>query len=158
MRRPKAKPTWAVSKPDKHGWATVEGVHATRGAGERLRVRVVDGEVRELHLLDNGEPITGTRLRSLQLATIALMVETLGNLAEKPKPARLKSRPERGYGEEHYASVAEIYKRAIAEGRPPIAAVAAEVGVPRSTAARWVKVARHNYDFLKRTSRGKKRA
>lgn len=48
----------------------------------------------------------------------------------------------RGYPDEFYVSVADVYRDALRHGGRPIAAVVAETGVSRSKAARWVKEAR----------------
>jgi len=156
VRRREVKPVWSVAPPDADGWTEVEGYPLTGAAQERLRVRVVDGDIRELHVRDNGEPITGTRLRALQPGTIALMVETLGAFGEQPKAPWPTSPPERGHGDDHYERVAATYRRAIAEGHPPVAQLVAEARVPRSTAARWVKEARRR-GMLKPTRQGQKR-
>ena len=104
-------------------------------------------EVHELHLLDNGEPLTAERLRAYNLATIGWMIDATvlikEQAGERPRRHRKLQPPtSRGYDDAFYERVTHTYRAALAEGKRPITAIAAEAGVPRSTAARWVKEAR----------------
>jgi hypothetical protein len=62
--------------------------------------------------------------------------------AAERSSARLTPPSGRGYPDEFYERVAATYRDALRRGGRPVAAVAAEANVPRSTAARWVKEAR----------------
>jgi transposase-like protein len=104
-------------------------------------------EIHELHLLDNGQPITAERLRAFNLGTIGQMINGAALLSERigaqSRPSRtLKAPASRGYDDAFYQRVADAYRAALARGPKPVAAIAAEAGVPRSTAGRWVKEAR----------------
>jgi hypothetical protein len=58
------------------------------------------------------------------------------------RSAKLRAPSRRGYPDDFYERVAETYRNALRDLRRPVNAVADEAGVPRSTAARWVKEAR----------------
>lgn len=169
-------------RPNTDGWIDVDGTRIPGGTTERVRVRVeLDAsgryEIRELHFLDLGEPISARRLRALNLGTLAQMVAAAALItgAEKQKSLAgaltfagalsanlisqvqpLTSPPQRGYGDEFYERVAARYQAALTQRERPVAAIAAEAGVPRSTAARWAKEARKR-GFLGGTSQGKAR-
>jgi hypothetical protein len=138
-------------EPDAEGWWSVERI-AFDGTRDHARVRMEPDhagrlEVRELHLLDNGEPITAQRLRAYSLGTVAQMIGAIVRIDEargqQPKRRRaLKPPASRGYDDAFYERVAFAYRAALAQQEKPVAAIAAEAGVPRSTAARWVKEAR----------------
>jgi hypothetical protein len=70
----------------------------------------------------------------------------------------LRALPQRGYPDDHYAQVADSYNRALRRGESghskPVEMIAAEFGVPRTTAARWVGEARRR-GFLPRAQPGK---
>lgn len=72
--------------------------------------------------------------------------------------ARAPSRPSRGYSDDFYEQVAEVYRDAYRSGggRAPVMAVAANWNVPRSTAARWVKESRRRGKLGSAPARGKK--
>lgn len=59
------------------------------------------------------------------------------------------------YSREHFENVADIYREALAEGRPPTQAVATRFGVSASAAAKWVATARYTWGLLPRTSKGR---
>jgi hypothetical protein len=179
------------------GWVVVEGGDA------RVVVRVHPDEsnryrVRELHLLDTGEPITAEHLRALRVAAVEQLLNLPEERAEidkrltrrrsvdlesvikafaevgQPRTVYGKSSTTwevkastsgsvtpglrvpavRGYDDGFYEQVAEAYRRAIRAHRSPVMAIAAEAGVPRTTAARWVKVARGK-GKLPKTNQGK---
>jgi hypothetical protein len=162
--------------PDADGWASAEWIWAT-GERERVKARIVDGELRELHVLDTGRPVTGTRLRALPWGSLELALQasvalkgtpragkvyertghafagTLAAAAVSLQPVPLK-KPERGYGDEFYKGVAATYRRALIDNRRPVVAVAEQANVPRSTAGRWVKEARRR-NLLGKTKPGK---
>jgi hypothetical protein len=138
--------TWAWDpRPDADGWIDLERVWHPQGLErEHIRVRVVPDEtgrlgLRELHFLDIGEPITAKRLRALRLGALELMVTMP---VESSGASKLKPPAGRGYPDEFYERVAAAYRVAAARTGRPVRAIAAEAGVPRSTAARWVKEAR----------------
>jgi len=161
MPRQQEAAAWTTGAlPDADGWMDVERhpsgqvKHGSGRAVERARVRVLPDargrlEVRELHLLDLGQPITAERLRAFNLGTIGQMIAMQAIVAEQSgaKPARsrsLKPPASRGYSNDFYERVADSYRSALlVTGRRPVVAIANEAGVPRSTAARWVKEARH---------------
>lgn len=60
----------------------------------------------------------------------------------------------RDLGDDHYREVAEVYARAVQDGRPPTAAVADHFTVQKSSAAKKVARARER-GFLPKTSRGR---
>ncbi len=157
------------------GWVRVE--YARAAGRERLLAHVRPDEggmlrVRDLTLLDVGEPVTVERLRAVRLGTIERLVNHPAHRAailqrfDSGEPLDLEAasrrftaattragrrrrstpavleRPVRGYGDEHYEAVAAAYVDAEALGEPPVLAVAAHWGVPRPTAGRWVKEAR----------------
>jgi hypothetical protein len=70
----------------------------------------------------------------------------------------VRALPQRGYPDDHYAQVADAYRRAFRRGesghRKPVEIIAAEFGVPRTTAARWVGEARRR-GFLPPAQPGK---
>jgi hypothetical protein len=140
------------TQPDADGWWSVERIRLDNQR-DHARVRMQPDhagrlEVHELHLLDNGQPITAERLRAFNLGTIGQMIDASvlisEQLEELPKRRRALETPtSRGYDDAFYERVAGAYRAALARGdRKPVAAIAAEAGVPRSTAARWVKEAR----------------
>lgn len=65
-------------------------------------------------------------------------------VSEQPTPDSTTLSPpkSRGYPDEFYERVRDTYRDAFRRDVRPVAAVATEAGVPRSTAARWVKEAR----------------
>jgi hypothetical protein len=66
----------------------------------------------------------------------------LAELLQEQQPS-LAPPAKRGYPDEFYAEVAEAYRAAVRRGdRAPVTVIANDTGVPRSTAARWVKEAR----------------
>jgi transposase-like protein len=142
--------TYAIDGPNADGWWNVER-NAVDGGRDHARVRMqtdADGwlEIHELHLLDNGESITAERLRAFNLGTVGQMINGAALIDERrdeqPKRSRtLKAPSSRGYDNAFYEQVANAYRAALARPKP-IAALAVEAGVPRSTAARWVKEAR----------------
>ena len=68
----------------------------------------------------------------------------------------LKAPGQRGYSDDFYEQVAETYRNAIRSKRGrPVMAIAAEAGVPRSTAARWVKEARRRHKLGAAPATGK---
>jgi hypothetical protein len=71
----------------------------------------------------------------------------------------LRAPSTRGYSDAFYEQVAEAYRRALRAGgsghSKPIAAIAAEADVPRSTAARWVKEARRRHKLGDAPATGK---
>jgi hypothetical protein len=126
--------------------------------------------IRELHLLDDGAAITAARLRALTLATFERFLdlpevrEALTTSLERPaafdlealglrpvtrvsgggvvviqESAALAAPARRGYPDEFYERVAETYRT---NPKRPVVAIAVAAGVPRTTAARWVKEAR----------------
>jgi hypothetical protein len=159
----------------KGGWATLE--QDKQAGGERVLVRLepdADGRlrIRELHLLDTGEPVTAERLRAVRVSGLETILNLPAERAAidaalkraktpdleaaagpfKPLVAEAERtyylgdhlRYKHGYPPEWYEGVAAVYRRELNSDRRarPIAAIAAEAGVPRSTAARWVKEAR----------------
>jgi hypothetical protein len=74
-------------------------------------------------------------------ATVTALAPTV-TIGEPVAPPRLKPPAGRGYPDEFYERVAGAYRDAIRQGSRPIVTIANEAGVPRSTAARWVKEAR----------------
>jgi hypothetical protein len=123
--------------------------------------------VRELYVRDTGQPITADRLRAIRVGAIEAMLSipeyqtAIGsryNLRDRidlereakkyattygaPPRQPLKSPSGRGYPDEFYERVAAAYRGALARRARPVASIAVEAGVPRSTAARWVKEAR----------------
>lgn len=79
-------------------------------------------------------------------------------LIRKPAPpATTLSVPDgRGYSDAFYEQVADVYRRAFRQDRPPVEAVRSEANVPRSTAARWVKEARRRGLLAPAPAPGKK--
>lgn len=61
-------------------------------------------------------------------------------------------------GKAHFEEVARVYEDAHQRGDAPTTAVADHFDKPYSTAARWVSRARHEYDLLPKTGRGKARS
>jgi len=162
-RRPNYSTTYSVNPvADAEGWMDVEGIDMLTGAKERARLRVQpdqDGrlEIRELHLLDVGQAITPGRLRSLNIGFLGQMIAASALLTDQTaKPPKLSPSGQRGYGDDFYKAVAANYQAAIVGRRRPVLAIAESAGVPRSTAARWVKEARRR-GFLGETSPGKAR-
>jgi hypothetical protein len=165
-RRPRAQIVWEMDpRPDDDGWVEVEGTDMSSGRREHARVRVQPDDagrlaIRELHLLDVGEPITAQRLRTFTLGTVGQMIDAAAivreQTGEQPRRRRpLKPPAGRGYPDEFYEHVAARYRAAQAmQGVRPVMAIAKEAGVPRSTAARWVKEARRR-EKLGKTKRGR---
>jgi hypothetical protein len=140
--------TWLWDpRPDADGWVELERRLHPQGL-ERIRVRVQPDEnglleLRELHFLDLGEPITARRLRALRLGALDLMVSAAAATSgPKPQSDTLAPPSSRGYSDEFYDHVADVYRAALARDARPVVSIMAEAGVPRSTAARWVKEAR----------------
>jgi transposase-like protein len=137
---------WSVAPVDEDGWVEVERISPGRNEPARVRVRPDEEgrlEVREVHLLDTGAPITTARLRAFNLATLEMMIEASTILGSSPGRRRALRAPKgRGYGDAFYERVADSYRRALGRGARPVIAIAEEAGVPRSTASRWVKEAR----------------
>jgi hypothetical protein len=72
-----------------------------------------------------------------------------GSEAARTSPGTELSPPSgRGYPDDFYERVANAYRNALRRGLRPVAAIAAEANVPRSTAARWVKEARRRPGLL----------
>ena len=57
-------------------------------------------------------------------------------------PPKLERPPRNRLADDFYREVAFAYRWAVAAGRPPLEALAAESGIPRGTIARWVATAR----------------
>jgi hypothetical protein len=150
MKRPLLSHYGIDGQPDADGWWDVERF-ALDGSRDHARVRMQPDEhgrleIHELHLLDNGQPITADRLRAYNLGTIGRMIDAsalINEQSNQPKRRRsLRAPTSRGYDDAFYERVADAYRAALARGARPVAAIAAEAGVPRSTAARGVNVAR----------------
>ena len=59
------------------------------------------------------------------------------------------------YGDDHWTSVADVYRAAWVNGDPPTLAVADHWHVSKSTAAKWVAKARNEFHLLPATDKGK---
>jgi len=66
---------------------------------------------------------------------------------DRPGPSHL--------GKDHFEKVALVYRDAYARGESPTLAVAGHFHVARSTAGRWVSIARNEHRLLPKTHRGK---
>lgn len=75
--------------------------------------------------------------------------EVIQQLASEPRRGGRK-----GYGDDHYATVAEVYATAWADGVHPTKAVAEHWLIAKTTAAKWVSRAR-DLGFLEPTTRGR---
>lgn len=102
-------------------------------------------------------PLTPARLRGIRWAevlntvldqvTVAAEVHeggfTLLPLAEPPGGASIRNKPRRRtLNDDHYREVAERYREALEDHRPPVVAVADEMHASRNTAKGWVQEAR----------------
>jgi hypothetical protein len=161
-----------ILAPSRQGAATrflvPQQFTATGGSadvGVKLAVEVDDHGVArctamELRQLDNGEPITGSTLRKLPsptrlmrdaLAVVAAEVAALSDGGARADVGghatafeRDVRRPRRGspLSDEELDRVAKVYRAALDHGEPATQAVADELHLARSTAARWVGKAR----------------
>lgn len=126
-----------------------------------LLVRKVDGVHQvlglELHppLGEDGTLRHGLRIRDVVLTDEAKRALPLARLREVAveylggKPgraframARVEREPGKAWSDDHFAAVAEVYRRAVDAGRPPLKEIQDEWGVRRAAAAKWVKRAR----------------
>src|SRR5215831_19175864 len=127
------------ARPDADGWLELQMRRGARVV-ERARVRLVrdaEGrhEVRELHLLDVGKPITPERLRAFRLGELGAMVDARAALDESGGRQPRRTRPLKpptggGYGDEFYEQVATSYRAANATGARarPVMTIAQEAG------------------------------
>jgi hypothetical protein len=122
-----------------------------------------------------GKPITASLLRSLPVGTLIDLARKMRADADqhgaRNEPADLERRAQlrhkellrrrseggrpRDWGPEHFAEVASIYLLALESGEKPTQSVARHFKVERSTAAKWVARARHEYGLLAPTARGR---
>ncbi len=119
-----------------------------------LRVRQVDG----------GPPVTGEALRRIPVSeVIRVALEDLIERAEEIAPQTWESAPigpppehvaRHGPTDEALRHVAAIYRFTYALGESPTKGVQDRLGLPRSTAGRWVALARER-GFLGPTSAGR---
>ena len=114
---------------------------------ERLRGVTLAGFERMLNVAAVREALTAAldRPASLDAEAAAAAFQPVTRAIESaPIVIREQGEPlrapgSRGYPDDFYRRVAASYNRA---SRRPVVAVATEAGVPRTTAARWVKEAR----------------
>jgi hypothetical protein len=107
----------------------------TKLATDQVALRLVsdeDGSVRAVSAHPPEDLAVGEERR------VEIAGEVDANFARQTKSPRRRG-PLR---EEDLKRVAEVYRGAIARGRPPTKTVAGELGVARSTAGRWVAEAR----------------
>jgi hypothetical protein len=103
---------------------------------EREAIEARLNERREGNVLPTWAAQIQDFLRDFRLPTFREAEATPG------PPANLTAPDRRGYPDDFYERVAQTYRDALRRGGRPVAAVMTEAGVPRSTAARWVKEAR----------------
>lgn len=109
-------------------------------------------------------PITTSMIRSLpfgQIFDYARGIQRRGSeqvAVEHGLDDSFAARWDRGerprLGVDHYRKVADVYRLAFAEGRPPTKTVAEHFQVSTSTAGSWVSRARNKYGLLGETSSG----
>jgi hypothetical protein len=140
------------------------GVDDPRYPKCELEIRVVDGKPICVGLRLEEEELTRTVLR--KLPPLVLLVRQAAAAVERdehPHPAkpvppqtvtradyskRYDAYPKHAYrpgqriDDQHLEWIAEIYRRALERRENPVAAIAREVPTSRSTAGRWVMVAR----------------
>jgi hypothetical protein len=177
---------WRLRLGDR-GWVRVEYA-SERLLARVLPDEAGQLRVRELVLLDEGGPVTVERLRAVRLGAIERLANHPDHRAaierrlDTGRPLDLEAasrrfaeaktsaaavtqapsggleRPPRGYGPAHYEQVARVYHEATARDEAPVLAIARRWGVPRSTAARWAKVARERDALEPYYARGGRRA
>jgi hypothetical protein len=59
------------------------------------------------------------------------------------------------YGPEHFAAVADVYTEALAQGLDPYSEIRERLPASKSTIAKWVSRARHDFGLLPPTTRGR---
>lgn len=101
---------------------------------------------------ERGE-VTSTLLRQVPVGRLlAEMRPQPAEPNEVPEAQRTGRRPE--HGPEHYRTVAEIYRAALAAGNAPVQAVAEHFNASPQTARRWVHLARNRHSLLPPVRRG----
>lgn len=123
---------------DQTDWVQVPALPP--GADEvRVRGRRDDsGRLRITDLYLHGQRLTAETLRGLSLARL----EAGLNRPPEGAPREQLLRPDRTGPEEFYARVAAAYVEFAALSKAPAKMIAAEAGVPLTTAHRWVREAR----------------
>ena len=59
------------------------------------------------------------------------------------------------YGPEHFQAVADVYTEGIAQGLDPYSEIRERWPASKSTVAKWISRARHDFGFLPPTTRGR---
>ena len=114
--------------------------------------RLVAQEVR-IRRTDGGPPVTGEAIRSIPVAGLVKLAATLaleviehdGYTEWSPRiltPETALRLRENGPTTETLDWVAYLYRLGLLMGEPPTKAVEVRLGIPRSTAGRWVAAAR----------------
>jgi len=116
------------------------------------------------------EPLPASALRDLPLDRIA--AQARAQMAEALEAEALEAEGDRReaalgavealratwphrFPRGHYGAVATVYREAVAIGADPLAVIRETWMTSKSTAARWVMVARHDLGLLPHTTRGK---
>lgn len=128
--------------------------------GFDIELTVVPGEGRlvakavSVSQRDGGPPVTGEVLRSIPVArltkeaavhVVALGEDEFGTSTLTPwvfTPEVVKGLRDAGPAPSTLEAVAHLYRLALLKGEPPTKAVEETLGLPRSTAGRWVGLAR----------------
>ncbi len=118
------------------------------------RLEVVSLTLRQM---EGGPPVGGELLRAIPLAIVRWVVQrvvtgvaptdesdppvalmaSMASLTKSPREVAAA-----GLSDEALALTASIYRRALVSGDPPARAVHKSLGIPRSTAGRWIMLAR----------------
>ncbi len=104
-----------------------------------------DWEIRSLTLraMSPGNPITADAMREIAdnlPGFMAFTAQNVGGLADEMSASDAVAAA--GAAGDELARVAETYKRAVAETRPPVVAVEQELGLKKATANRRIRKAR----------------
>lgn len=118
-------------------------IRAVELEGGEATVRMAfDGSVPVSVAVERASGVSGTALRSVRVAELASAA--LRERLPRRDHASLDSAAIRGQGpcDASLTVVAEIHREASAVGLPPSRAVEIALGLPRTTASRWVRLAR----------------
>jgi len=134
-----------------------EGPHRLRVEQDGYRVEVVaaydagDGrfvcDQLTIRRRQGGPPVTSEALREVavaELVRLAIYEQVVKALPQAQTPVTLSERARAGGGpgDQDLRAVVNTYVFAHLAGRPPVKAVMERLGLPRSTANRWVALAR----------------
>lgn len=118
--------------------------------------RVSEGPENDLLADLRGAPeLTARLLHDFPLASVAQRTRSQLVVGFEGAPgSELAATPGR-YGRDHYEAVAAVYRSAVTQGLEPYAAIRARWPASKSTIAKWVARARHEFGLLPATSRGR---